>query len=122
MGLYPNAGQPYYYVCSPLFQRSIINLGGVRRFIIEAPNTSEINSYVQSATLDGRPLERAWLKHEEVARGGQLVLRMGTAPSDWGRANRPPSMSSPERQNAKSAPGPVCYGDRRRVAKPCWHG
>ncbi len=101
MGLYPNAGQPYYYVCSPLFQRSIINLGGGRSFIIEAPNTSDTNLYVQSATLDGNALERAWLKHEEVARGGKLVLRMGPTPSYWGRANRPPSMSSPEKQNAK---------------------
>jgi len=94
MGLYPNAGQPYYYICSPLFQRSTINLGGGRTFIIEAPETSDANSYIQSATLDGRKLDRAWLKHEEIARGGRLVLRMGPTPSTWGRDNRPPSMSA----------------------------
>ncbi len=53
IGLYPNAGQPFYYLCSPLFQRSTINLGGGRTFIIEAPETSETNLYVQSATLNG---------------------------------------------------------------------
>ncbi|MCA1591938.1 MAG: GH92 family glycosyl hydrolase [Acidobacteria bacterium] len=97
IGLYPNAGQPFYYISSPLFQRSTINLGGGRTFNIEAPESSETNLYVQSATLDGRALDRAWLKHEEIARGGRLVLRMGATPSAWGRDNRPPSMSLPEK-------------------------
>lgn len=97
MGLYPNAGQPFYYICSPLFSRSTINLGGGRTFIIEATATSATNAYVQSATLDGRPLDRAWLKHDEITRGGRLVLRMGATPVKWGRDNRPPSMSSPGR-------------------------
>ena len=97
IGIYPNAGQPFYYICSPLFQRSTINLGGGRAFIIEAPETSEANLYVQSATLNGRALDRAWLKHEEIARGGRLVLRLGATPSIWGRDDRPPSMSSPEK-------------------------
>ena len=101
IGLYPNAGQPYYYICSPLFQRSTINLDGGRTFIIEAPETSETNLYVQSATLNGRALARAWLKHDEISAGGTLVLRMGSTPSAWGRDNRPPSMSSPERVDKK---------------------
>lgn len=101
IGLYPNAGQPFYYIGSPLFQRSTINLGGGRTFIIEAPDTSATNLYVQSATLNGHTFERAWLKHEEIARGGRFVLRMGAQPSTWGRDNRPPSMSSPERVNGK---------------------
>jgi putative alpha-1,2-mannosidase len=93
LGLYPNAGQPYYYICSPLFQSSTINLGGGRTFVIEAADTSESNLYVQSATLNGRALDRAWLKHDEIVRGGRLVLRMGATPSAWGRETRPPSMS-----------------------------
>jgi putative alpha-1,2-mannosidase len=98
LGLYPNAGQAYYYVCSPLFQRSIINLGGGRSFTMEAPETSATNMYVQSAMLNGRVLDRAWLKHEEIARGGKLVLRMGATPSQWGHGHRPPSLSSPDKK------------------------
>jgi putative alpha-1,2-mannosidase len=93
MGLYPNAGQPYYYICSPLFQRSTVNLGSGRTLIIDAPETSAVNLYVQSATLNGHALDRAWLKHEEIGSGGRLVLRMGPTPSTWGSANRPASMS-----------------------------
>jgi putative alpha-1,2-mannosidase len=96
MGLYPNAGQPYYYIGSPLFTRASIDLGGGRSFAVEAPDTSEDNKYVLSATLDGEALDRTWLRHEELSRGGQLVLEMGDSPSDWGQDDRAPSVSSPE--------------------------
>lgn len=85
MGLYPNAGQPFYYIGSPLFRRSEVDLGNGKRFVIEAPETSEANRYVQHATLNGERLPRAWLLHSEVAQGGRLVLRMGPRPSAWGR-------------------------------------
>ena len=91
VGLYPNAGQDFYYVGSPLFTRSRVSLGGGRVFTVEAPAASEANRYVRAATLDGRPLERAWLRHSEIARGGRLVLHMSDRPSAWGGTNRPPS-------------------------------
>ncbi|MBA3472181.1 MAG: glycoside hydrolase family 92 protein [Rubrobacter sp.] len=95
MGLYPNAGQPYYYIGSPLFTQASIDLGGGQSFTVEAPDASEDNKYVLSATLDGEALDRAWLRHEEIARRGQLILQMGDEPSDWERDDRPPSVSSP---------------------------
>jgi predicted alpha-1,2-mannosidase len=94
MGLYPNAGQPFYYIGSPLFARVAIDLGGGRKFVIEAPGTSASNRYVQSAELNGEKLDRAWLTHAEIAAGGKLVLVMGAKPSEWGRAERPPSVSA----------------------------
>ncbi|MCA1629086.1 MAG: GH92 family glycosyl hydrolase [Acidobacteria bacterium] len=101
LGLYPNAGQPFYYVGSPVFRRASVDLGGGRTFTVEAPEVSETNLYVQSATLDGRALDRAWLRHEEIARGGRLVLRMGAKPSPWGRGERPPSLSPPAKTITK---------------------
>ena len=93
IGLFPNAGQPYYYIGSPLFTRTRIALPGGRAFTIEAPATSAANRYVRAATLNGRPLRRAWLTHDEVARGGVLRLDMGPAPDGWGTAERPFSLS-----------------------------
>jgi predicted alpha-1,2-mannosidase len=90
IGLYPNAGQPFYYVGSPLFDRATIHLGGGRSFKVERRGTPGAR-VVTGATLDGRPLDRAWLRHREVARGGTLVLDMGDAPSGWGTGERPPS-------------------------------
>ncbi len=96
-GLYPNAGQPFYYIASPLFERSTIDLGNGRAFVVEAQGTSATNIYIQTATFNGRTLSRAWLRHEEVAAGGRLVLRMGPQPTAWGREERPPSMSLMEK-------------------------
>lgn len=95
LGLYPNAGQPYYYIGSPLFTRARISPVGGRPFTIVAAATSDSNRYVQSAALNGRPLDRAWLHHDELARGGTLDLTMGDTPSAWGRTDRPPSVSKP---------------------------
>ena len=95
VGLYPNAGQDFYYIDSPLFTSAAIDLDGGRTFTIEAPNASEANKYVNRSTLDGRLLDRAWLTHSEISRGGKLVLQMSEQPSSWGSTNRPPSMSKP---------------------------
>lgn len=96
IGLYPNAGQPFYYIGSPLFRRAAIRVGTNGTFVIEAPETSAANLYVQSATLNGQPLRRAWLRHAEIIRGGRLVLKMGNKPSSWARLERPPSISKAE--------------------------
>ncbi|MFN2456337.1 MAG: GH92 family glycosyl hydrolase [Pyrinomonadaceae bacterium] len=93
IGLYPNAGQDFYYIGSPLFTRAAIDLGRGRRFTIAAPAASSTNKYVQAALLNGRPLTRAYLTHAEIARGGTLWLQMGDRPSEWGSTNRPPSLS-----------------------------
>jgi putative alpha-1,2-mannosidase len=93
IGLFPNAGQPYYYIGSPLFTRTRIALGGGRSFTISAPATSAVNRYVVGATLNGHPLARAWLTHSEVARGGEVRLDMGPLPSGWGAQPRPFSLA-----------------------------
>lgn len=84
IGLYPNAGQPFYYLGSPIFEESRIELGPGRSFIIRAPGSSDRNRYVRSARLNGQALNRAWLKHDEVIRGGVLELEMGAEPGNWG--------------------------------------
>jgi putative alpha-1,2-mannosidase len=63
-------------------------------FTVVARNNSAANLYIQSAALNGRPLDRAWITHEEVAAGGTLEFVMGPEPNQaWGaaRASRPPS-------------------------------
>jgi predicted alpha-1,2-mannosidase len=97
IGLYPGAGQPTYYIGAPLFKRVDIRLGGHRDFVIEAPKASPSNQYVVGATLDRRPLHRAFLTSSEVTRGGTLLLQMGRIPSGWGSGQRPYSLSKPPR-------------------------
>jgi predicted alpha-1,2-mannosidase len=88
LGLYPVIpGVPRYWIGSPLFARATLHLAG-GRFTIIADDNAPDHPYVQSAQLDGRPLERPYLDHAELTRGGTLRLRMGPRPGPppWGPA------------------------------------
>jgi predicted alpha-1,2-mannosidase len=93
MGLYPNAGQPIYFITAPLFRSVRVLLGAGRAFEVRAPAASPANRFIRSARLDGRPLDRAFIRHDELARGGVLELELGPRPTAWGSRERPPSVS-----------------------------
>lgn len=93
MGLYPNAGQDVYLITSPIFSRSVVNLGEGKTFEILAPGASPDNIYVQSVRLNGKPLGRCWLRHSEIVAGGTLELTMGATPAHWADGQLPPSAS-----------------------------
>jgi predicted alpha-1,2-mannosidase len=97
MGFYPVCpGQPAYEIGSPLFDEARIRLEGGKTFTVRAENVSAQNKYIQSATLNGKPWNRAWFRQEEIAAGGTLVLVMGPRPNtSWGSApaDAPPSMT-----------------------------
>lgn len=96
MGIFPNAGQDVYLIGSPQFPEVTMHLAGNKTFVIEAKDTSATNIYVVGAELDGKPLDRAWLRHDEIARGGKLVLTMGAKPAGWPTGQAPPSDSDSE--------------------------
>jgi len=86
MGFYPvTPGDPVYTIGSPVFENVSIDLGNGNSFIIEAPDASDENKYIQSATLNGEKLEKPWISHEAVSNGGKLVFEMGPkANESWG--------------------------------------
>ncbi len=91
MGIYPIAGQDIYLLTTPIFSSSEFELESGKSFKIETVNLSETNSYIQSATLNGKPFNQAWIKHNEIMNGGKLILQMGSKPSIWGSHILPPS-------------------------------
>jgi putative alpha-1,2-mannosidase len=98
LGFYPvTPGSPVYAVGSPLFPKATIKLRGPYRkgpFTVIARNQSPENIYVQSATLNGRPLRAPFLDHSDIAGGSTLVFVMGPRPNrDWGRALKSPDPS-----------------------------
>ncbi|MDE6339450.1 MAG: GH92 family glycosyl hydrolase [Muribaculaceae bacterium] len=80
MGLYPNAGQDYYLIHTPVLRESEIALADGKSFRIVADNLSEKNRYIQSATLNGQEHSTSFLKHADLAGGGELRLKMGSKP------------------------------------------
>jgi predicted alpha-1,2-mannosidase len=95
LGFYPvTPGFPVYNIGSPLFSDVKVNVGNGKFFHIIAQDCSEENKYIQNATLNGKPLNRPWISHEDVKNGATLVLKMGSRPNkEWGAAigNEPPS-------------------------------
>src|SRR6185312_3812997 len=91
MGIFPNAGQDVYLIGSPTIPETTFHLGNGKEFVIQARNTSPENKYVQSAEWNGKPYNHAWFRHEDIVRGGHLVLVMGPRPGAWARGDVPPS-------------------------------
>ena len=91
IGIFPNAGQDTYLIGSPAYPQTTLHLAGGKDFVIEARNLASDHQYVTAATLNGKPLNRAWLRHSEIAAGGRLVLNMGAAPDRWAEQDLPPS-------------------------------
>jgi predicted alpha-1,2-mannosidase len=91
MGIYPNAGQDVYLIGSPAYPQTTLHVAAEKDFIIEAHNLSRESIYITAATLNGKPIDRAWLRHSEIAAGGRLVLTMSKTPGHWAERNLPPS-------------------------------
>jgi putative alpha-1,2-mannosidase len=96
MGIFPNAGQDVYLIGSPAYSQTTLHLAGGKDFVIEAREQSAENIYITAAMLNGKPLDRSWLRHREIVAGGQLVLTMSKTPGHWGERNLPPS-TAPDR-------------------------
>ncbi len=93
LGLFQTDGgcryNPIYEIGSPLFPLIEIDLGSKygrgEKFRIEAHNASRNNKYVQSAILNGHPLQSFRFPASELLKGGSLILEMGPSPNtNWG--------------------------------------
>ena len=88
MGVSPvTPGFPIYTIGSPLFTDVQVSLPGGKTFRIVAKDCSDTNKYIQSAKLNGKPLDKPWFTHDDIKKGGTLVLEMGSRPNkSWGSA------------------------------------
>ncbi len=105
MGLFEMDGgsgmNPAYEIASPLFEKITLTLDSVyypgKQFMIRSKNFAPENRYIQSATLNGKPLNRFWFSHDELVRGGELVLEMGSEPNkQWASDSEHPQQNRSE--------------------------
>lgn len=83
------ATEPILELSTPIFDRITIHLDpeyhSDSTFVIETQNNSPDACYIQSAELNGKPLNTAWLYHRDFIKGGNLKLTLGTEPNKtWG--------------------------------------
>ncbi|MNN21988.1 Glycosyl hydrolase family 92 [compost metagenome] len=86
MGFYPvTPGLASYSIGSPFFEKTRISLPDGKSFVIIGKNASVKNKYIQSATLNGKPLNSTQLNHADILKGGTLEFVMGDkANKNWG--------------------------------------
>jgi len=81
MGFYPfNPCGGEYVLGAPQLPRVVMQLPGGKRFKVFALNLSKENQYVKSVTLNGKPVEGAVIRHEDILKGGELVFTMTNRP------------------------------------------
>ena len=95
MGFYPvTPGQNIYAIGAPIFDEVTINLNDKKSFIIRAKNTSSINKYIYSATLNGDNYSKSYINHEQIVNGGVLEFKMDSKPNmSWGQSKNSKPMS-----------------------------
>ena len=76
MGFFPNAGQDFYYLHGPLFNKITIHLTNGKDLIINAPNASAENIYVKRVKMNGKKYTRFLFTHNMIKNGGTIDFEM----------------------------------------------
>lgn len=95
-GFYPlRMGTPEYVIGAPYFPHMDIALENGKHIVVNAPEVSDVNRYVQSLRVNGQPWNKLALPHELLAEGATLDFTMGPKPSRWGSDEQalPPSLT-----------------------------
>ena len=97
LGFYPVApGSNEYVIGRPFVDQAVIHLPNGHTFRITAEHLSSSQAFIRSVTLNGKPLTRLFLRHEELMQGGELRFLMSTkAEATWSTQplERPYSMT-----------------------------
>jgi predicted alpha-1,2-mannosidase len=81
LGFYPvTPGTGEYVFGSPLFNKAILNFENGKELVIEAPGNSKQNVYVRAINLNGKALNKSYIRHSELQKGGKLLFDMSNKP------------------------------------------
>jgi len=96
LGFYPLCpGDSAYVIGSPIFDRATLRVAEGKTFTITARNNGPQRPYINGATLNGVPLDKVYLTHEQLVKGGEVVFEMNSAPDyKWGTAPEARPLSS----------------------------
>ena len=93
MGFYPVCPASGQYVFgAPYLPENILRLQNGNTLTIKAPNVSDQNCYIQSVTLNGKPLHTAYITYEQIMAGGELIFMMGSKPNKKWFTEKPYSL------------------------------
>jgi len=76
-----NVGSPIYYMNVPLFKTVAFSWPKGKTFQIKVENFGDQRPYIDKVVLNGKVLDRTWLSHEEIMKGGELVISASDVPN-----------------------------------------
>ena len=76
-----NVGSPVYYLNVPLFKTVAFSWPKGKTFQITVENFDDKRPYLEKVVLNGKVLDRTWLTHEEIMKGGELVITASEVPN-----------------------------------------
>ncbi|GHE35749.1 alpha-1 2-mannosidase [Sphingobacterium griseoflavum] len=82
LGLYSVCpGTTEYNIGSPVFEKATIHLENGKKFVIEAENNSAANVYIESASINGKSLDKNYIDIQDILEGGTLKYKMSNRPN-----------------------------------------
>ncbi|MGE6356735.1 GH92 family glycosyl hydrolase [Flavobacterium sp. NPDC079362] len=82
LGFYPVApGSDEYALGSPLVKKAVFNLDNGKTYEVETVNQSDKNVFVSKVLLNGKQLDKPFLKHADVINGGKITFYMSAKPN-----------------------------------------
>jgi len=82
MGFYPvTPGSDQYVLGAPLFKKISVKLENGKEVVINAPENSAENKYIQTASFNGKEYSKNWLSHSELMKGAKIDFKMGLTPN-----------------------------------------
>ncbi|WP_321518523.1 GH92 family glycosyl hydrolase [uncultured Bacteroides sp.] len=82
LGFYPVCpGTNEYVLGAPLFKKATITFENGNKMVINAPDNSTNNRYIEAMTFNGRAYTKNYLKHADLINGGEINIRMSDTPN-----------------------------------------
>ena len=82
LGFYPVCpASAQYALGAPLFKHVKVNLPSGKKIIIDAPDNSAENFYVDAMKFNGRNYTRNYLEHSDLVKGAKIFCKMSSSPN-----------------------------------------
>ena len=82
LGFYPvTPGSDQYVMGAPLFKKATITLENGNKIIINAPNNSDKNRYVNRVTVNGKEYSKTYYGHFDLMKGAVIDIDMTDTPN-----------------------------------------
>lgn len=82
MGFYPVCpGTNQYVLGTPLFKSITLKMPSGKTLVLQAPNNSSKNLYINAVNFNGQPYGKNYLEYEALQKGGKIVYTMSDKPN-----------------------------------------